>query len=152
MWTGKKDRGRGTAIGVVQDQLSPLLWVALYLPQNPKTRSSTETAIKIAADGFRPNKKNATRKWRPYRGWRAAASRPAIQLGAILPILSGPLCFLRTSTIKTFKTRTQSKAVRYRARAVISAAAAGERAPMSSRHPEDARSMEPAATKSRFPV
>ena len=47
-----------------------------------------------------------------------------------------------TSTIKTFKTRTQSKAVRYRARAVISAAAAGERAPMSSRHPEDARSME----------
>ena len=57
MWTGKKDRGRGTAIGVVQDQLSPLLWVALYLPQNPKTRSSTETAIKIAADGFTPNKK-----------------------------------------------------------------------------------------------
>ena len=58
MWTGKKDRGRGTAIGVVQDQLSPLLWVALYLPQNPKTRSSTETAIKSAADGFTPNKKN----------------------------------------------------------------------------------------------
>ena len=57
MWTGKKDRGRGTAIGVVQDQLSPLLWVALYLPQNPKTRSSTEIAIKIAADGFTPNKK-----------------------------------------------------------------------------------------------
>ena len=59
MWTGEKDRGRGTAIGVVQDQLSPLLWVALYLPQNPKTRSSTETAIKIAADGsgFTPNKK-----------------------------------------------------------------------------------------------
>ena len=26
----KKDRGRGTAIGVVQDQLSPLLWVALH--------------------------------------------------------------------------------------------------------------------------
>ena len=57
MWTGKKDRGRGTAIGVVQDQLSPLLWVALYLPQNPKTRSSTETAIKSAADRFKPNKK-----------------------------------------------------------------------------------------------
>ena len=56
MWTGKKDRGRGTAIGVVQDQLSPLLWVALYLPQNPKTRSNTEIAIKIAADGFTPNK------------------------------------------------------------------------------------------------
>ena len=62
MWTGKKDRGRGPTIGVVQDQLSPLLWVALYLPQNPKTRPSTETAIKIAADGFTPNKKNATRK------------------------------------------------------------------------------------------
>ena len=59
MWTGEKDRGRGTAIGVVQDQLSPLLWVALYLPQNPKTRSSTEIAIKIAADGFTPNKKNS---------------------------------------------------------------------------------------------
>ena len=58
MWTGEKDRGRGTAIGVVQDQLSPLLWVALYLPQNPQTRSSTEIAIKIAADGFTPNKKN----------------------------------------------------------------------------------------------
>ena len=57
MWTGKKDRGRGTAIGVVQDQLSPLLWVALYLPQNPKTRSNTEIAIKSAADGFTPNKK-----------------------------------------------------------------------------------------------
>ena len=57
MWTGKKDRGRGTAIGVVQDQLSPLLWVALYLPQNPKTRSNTENAIKSAADGFTPNKK-----------------------------------------------------------------------------------------------
>ena len=56
MWTGKKDRGRGTAIGVVQDQLSPLLWVALYLPQNPKTRSNTHIAIKIAADGFRPKK------------------------------------------------------------------------------------------------
>ena len=67
MWTGEKDRGRGTAIGVVQDQLSPLLWVALYLPQNPKTRSSTETAIKIAADRFKPNKKNALRGWRPYR-------------------------------------------------------------------------------------
>ena len=64
---GKKDRGRGTAIGVVQDQLSPLLWVALYLPQNPKTRSNTHIAIKIAADGFRPNKKNAPRGWRPYR-------------------------------------------------------------------------------------
>ena len=62
MWTGKKDRGRGTAIGVVQDQLSPLLWVALYLPQNPKTRSSTEIAIKIAADGFMPNKKTLVRK------------------------------------------------------------------------------------------
>ena len=57
MRTGKKDRGRGTAIGVVQDQLSPLLWVALYLPQNPKTRSNTEIAIKSAADGFTPNKK-----------------------------------------------------------------------------------------------
>ena len=57
MWTGKKDRGRGTAIGVVQDQLSPLLWVALYLPQNPKTRSNTEIAVKDAAIGFRPKKK-----------------------------------------------------------------------------------------------
>ena len=65
MWTGGKGRGSGTAIGVVQDQLSPLLWVALYLPQNPKTRSNTEIAIKIAADGFTPNKKNATREWRP---------------------------------------------------------------------------------------
>ena len=37
--------------------------------------------------------------------------------------------------------------MRCRARAVISAAAAGERAPMSSRHPEDARSKESAATK-----
>ena len=91
MWTGKKDRGRGTAIGVVQDQLSPLLWVALYLPQNPKTRSSTETAIKIAADRFKPNKKIPPRGWRPYRGWRPAASRPAIQLRAILRGLSGPL-------------------------------------------------------------
>ena len=91
MWTGKKDRGRGTAIGVVQDQLSPLLWVALYLPQNPKTRSSTETAIKSAADRFMPNKKIPPRGWRPYRYWRAAASRPAIQLGAILAGLSGPL-------------------------------------------------------------
>mgnify|MGYP005698625861 CR=1 FL=1 len=62
MWTGEKDRGRGTAIGVVQDQLSPLLWVALYLPQNPKTRSNTENAIKSAAGRFTPNKKNATRK------------------------------------------------------------------------------------------
>ena len=63
MWTGEKDRGRGTAIGVVQDQLSPLLWVALYLPQNPKTRSNTEIviSIKIAADGFTPNKKTVTR-------------------------------------------------------------------------------------------
>ena len=61
MWTGKKDRGRGTAIGVVQDQLSPLLWVALYLPQNPKTRSSTETAIKVATDRFKPNKKKPSR-------------------------------------------------------------------------------------------
>ena len=67
MWTGKKDRGRGTAIGVVQDQLSPLLWVALYLPQNPKTRSNTEIVIQSAAGRFTPNKKNATRKWRPYR-------------------------------------------------------------------------------------
>ena len=58
MWTGKKDRGRGTAIGVVQDQLSPLLWVALYLPQNPKTRSNTEIAVKDVAIGFTPNKKN----------------------------------------------------------------------------------------------
>ena len=58
MWTGKKDRGRGAAIGVVQDQLSPLLWVALHLPQNPKTRSNTEIAIKSAADRFTPNKKN----------------------------------------------------------------------------------------------
>ena len=91
MWTGKKDRGRGTAIGVVQDQLSPLLWVALYLPQNPKTRSNTEIAIKIAADGFRPNKKKDPRGWGPYRDPRAAASRPAIQLGAILRQLSGPL-------------------------------------------------------------
>ena len=62
MWTGGKDRGRGTAIGVVQDQLSPFLWVALYLPQNPKTRSNTEIAIKSAADGFTPSKKNDTRK------------------------------------------------------------------------------------------
>ena len=61
MWTGKKDRGRGTAIGVVQDQLSPLLWVALYLPQNPKTRSNTEIDITSAADGFTQNKKNVTR-------------------------------------------------------------------------------------------
>ena len=67
MWTGKKDRGRGTAIGVVQDQLSPLLWVALYLPQNPKTRSSTEMTIKGAADAFKPNKKNAPRGRGPYR-------------------------------------------------------------------------------------
>ena len=67
MWTGEKDRGRGTAIGVVQDQLSPLLWVALYLPQNPKTRSSTETAIKGAADGFTPNKKKQLRGRGPYR-------------------------------------------------------------------------------------
>ena len=37
--------------------------------------------------------------------------------------------------------------MRCRARAVISAAAAGERAPMASRHPEDARSKESAATK-----
>ena len=108
MWTGGKDRGRGTAIGVVQDQLSPLLWVALYLPQNPKTRSSTETAIKIAADGFTPNKKNAPRGWRPYRYWRAAASRPAIQLGAILAGLSGPLCFLRTKHNKNIQ-MTHSK-------------------------------------------
>ena len=61
MWTGEKDRGRGTAIGVVQDQLSPLLWVALYLPQNPKTRSNTENAIKTAAIGFTPNKKKVAR-------------------------------------------------------------------------------------------
>ena len=88
MWTGKKDRGRGTAIGVVQDQLSPLLWVALC---HPKTRSSTETAIKIAADRYTPNKKIPPRGWRPYRYWRAAASRPAIQLRAILAGLSGPL-------------------------------------------------------------
>ena len=103
MWTEKKDRGRGTAIGVVQDQLSPLLWVALYLPQNPKTRSNTEIDITSAVDGFTQNKKNAPRGRGPYRYWRAAASRPAIQLEAILLILSGPLCFLRTSTIKTFK-------------------------------------------------
>ena len=145
MRTEKKDRGRGTAIGVVQDQLSPLLLVALYLPQNPKTRSNTHIAIKTAADGFRPNKKRTFRAWGAYRDPRAAASRPAIQLRAILRGLSGPLCFLRTSTIKTFKSRIQSKAVRCRARAMISAAAAGERAPMSSRHPEDARSMESAA-------
>ena len=67
MWTGKKDRGRGTAIGVVQDQLSPLLWVALYLLRNPKTRSNTETAIKIAADGFTPNKKRPWCGRGPYR-------------------------------------------------------------------------------------
>ena len=59
MWTGKKDRGRGTAIGVVQDRLSPLLWVALYLPQNPKTRSNTEIDITSAVDGFTQNKKNS---------------------------------------------------------------------------------------------
>ena len=56
MWTENKDRGRGTAIGVVQNQLSPLLWVAPYLPRNPKTRSNTEIAVKDAADGFTPNK------------------------------------------------------------------------------------------------
>ena len=59
MWTGGKDRGRGTAIGVVQDQLSPLLWVALHLPQNPKTRSNTEIDITSAVDGFTQNKKNS---------------------------------------------------------------------------------------------
>ena len=91
MWTGKKGRGRGTAIGVVQDQLSPLLWVALYLPQNPKTRSNTEIAIKSAARTDSRHTKNATREWGPYRDLRAAASRPAIQLGAILAGLSGPL-------------------------------------------------------------
>ena len=84
MWTGKKARGRGAAIGVVQDQLSPLLWVALDLLQNPKTRSNTEMTIKSAADRFTPNKKEQSRGWRPYRGSRAAASRPAIQLRAIL--------------------------------------------------------------------
>ena len=61
MWTGKKDKGRGTAIGVVQDQLSPLLWVALYLPQNPKTRTNTEIAIKTLRTDSRQKKKSPTR-------------------------------------------------------------------------------------------
>ena len=58
MWTGKKDRGRGTAIGVVQDQLSPLLWVALYLPQNPKTRSNTEINNKMRSGQIQAKQKN----------------------------------------------------------------------------------------------
>ena len=111
-------------------------------PQNPFKHRKRD---KRRSEQIQAKQKKPTRGWRPYRYSRAAASRPAIQLGAILPILSGPLCFLRTSTIKTFKSRIQSKAVRCRARAMISAAAAGERAPMSSRHPEDARSMESAA-------
>ena len=67
MWTGKKDRGRGTAIGVVQDQLSPLLWVALYLPQNPKTRSNTEINNKMRSGQIQAKQKNAPRGWRPCR-------------------------------------------------------------------------------------